>query len=114
MTPGSIGNDYRHLSTGEKLRGLANGVGVSGDGRGWGEAGRVGPVHRLRYGLLLQVDVVGDVDRPLGLRHADAVCAQQRLREGVDAGGLVVPLDEVAHQVALDERGMDPVDIVTA
>ena len=44
------------------------------------------------------------------LGAGDAPRAQERLREGRNAGRLVVELDVVAHLRALHERGVDPVD----
>ncbi len=56
------------------------------------------------------LDVEAEINRPLGLGHGDSVAPHDAVRDGPEAARLVVPLDEVAHQISLNERGMDPVD----
>ena len=54
--------------------------------------------------------VVDHVYRPLRLAHHDRVGARERIRHAVNAAGLIVPLGEAAHDVALGEGGVNPVD----
>src|SRR5439155_23785658 len=49
------------------------------------------------------------IDRALRVAHGDAVATLHGRRNGLDAYGLVVPFDEVAHQISLNQRRVNPV-----
>ncbi len=67
--------------------------------------------HVVRLRRLLQRRVVAHVDRALRLGHHHRIGAREAFRHAVDGGRLVVPLDVVAHRVALHQRGVGPVDV---
>ncbi len=92
------------------LGGLLEGARVGLQTRRRREAREVGKLERRLELALLHVGVEADVGRALGLRNDQVVGADQRFDGGFGAGGLVVPLDEVAHGGALDVGGVDPVD----
>ncbi len=60
--------------------------------------------------FFLHVAVVANIDRSHGLGRRQAIGANERIRHRFDAGRLVVPLDEVAHQIALHQSRVHPVD----
>src|SRR5262249_29310348 len=64
-------------------------------------------------GLLIG-DVEAEIDRTPRIAHGDAIAAHDGGRKGFDTHRLVVPLDEVAHQITLYLCRMDPVDPRTA
>ena len=88
--------------------------GVGLHSRGRGVARHVRHLERLRELLLLDVGVEANVDGALGLGDDQVVGADERLDGGLDAGGLVVPLHEVADRFALHVGGVNPVDPRTA
>ena len=68
------------------------------------------PLDRPLEPAFLEVGVEADVDRPGRLRLGHTTGAGERLGHRGDRGRLVIPLREIAHRVALDVRGVDPVD----
>src|SRR5690348_15858868 len=65
----------------------------------------------LRELVLLQRRVVAHVDRALRLGGHHRIGAREGFRHAFDRARLVVPLAVVADGVALDQRGVGPIDM---
>ena len=88
------------------------GVGRHGRRRRHHARGRHRNLGRERR--LLQPGVVTQIDRPFGLGHHGCIGAHEAFRHALDRGRLVVPFGVVADGLALDQRGMAPVDVRAA
>ena len=106
----SIG--YSAATSLSAIAAIARRVGRHRRGRCGGAIGRQRDLARER--LLLQRGVVAHVDRALRLGRHDRIGAREAFRHALDRGRLVVPLDVVAHGVALHQRGVRPVDVRAA
>ena len=110
------GHARRVFSEQQRVVGGGEHFGSLLDGRGLGRNPRRHFDRKIRQGhLLLQLAflqrrVVAHVDRSLGLAHHDRIGAGKGVRHAVNAAWLVVPFDEIAHDIALRESGMNPVD----
>jgi hypothetical protein len=105
-----VGEDHRPLGRHEPLGRLVErrGVGLQGGGRE--RPVLVRQRHRRGQWVLLERGVEAEIHGPAGLGHHHAIAAGEGVDHARRVGGLVVPLDELAHGVALHERGVDPVD----
>ncbi len=65
--------------------------------------------HRLIDLSFLHIAVEANIDRTLGLGHSDAVSFQERFRDAIHRGRLVVELDILAHRQTLDIRRVHPI-----
>ena len=110
MPPGEFGDDDRPLRARDELRDLRERRWIGLHRRRARSADHVVDRDRVIQWVLLQPRVVAEVHRPSRLRRGDAIRARERSGKVVDRRGLVVPLGEVAHGLALDLRRVDPVD----
>ncbi len=74
--------------------------------------GELRDAQALRVGdrVFLELGVEREQDRRHRRRHRDLVGAHRRLGEMLERGGLVVPLDEIAHQSGGVDGGVHPFD----
>ena len=107
---GVLGEQQRIFRLHQHLRGLGDHRLLRRDARRHLDRGRGRDRHVVYKRAFLQRRVVAHVDGALGLAHHDGVGAREGVRHAVDAAGLVVPLGEVPHRVALGEGRVDPVD----
>src|SRR5918992_327909 len=56
--------------------------------------------------LLLNVAIVADVNRRLWLRRRQSISPNKRIGNRFDACRLIVPLNKVANEISLHQRGM--------
>ena len=110
MTPGELGDDHRPLRAGDHVGGARQRRGLGLHRRGPASVHDALYRERMADLVLLQTGVVAEVHRARGLGRRDAERARERGGEVVDRRGLVIPLREVPHRLALHLRGVDPVD----
>ena len=110
VTAHQVGNNHRIGGIGEQLRRLLQGLRMRLR-RGWRcVALQIGQRQRLAEHFFLDAGVVANIHRPLriGLRNAQG--AHKGFRHIGDGVRLIVPLHVVAHQIALHQRGVNPID----
>ncbi len=105
-----IGQDDRQLRLGEHLRDLTQRRWITLKLCWHRELRDVGDGDRLLELLLLPPRVERQIHRAARLRHHGAIRAHEGFGEARRIVWLVVPLHVVAHQVALHQRRVHPVD----
>ena len=113
-TAQAIGDDNRIPGIEQRLRHARNGFGRRR--RRFRRCELLGIRQRREFGVFLFLDfgVVAHIDRTARLGHGGLIGAREGFGRAFQIGRLIVPFDEIAHQIALNQRGMHPVAARTA
>ena len=109
VPPDFASDDHGPRGVDQEIHGLSERLGIGRGSRRRTVQARLRDQQRRAEALLLQVSVEADVYGSFGLRGGNAIGPQQRFGNRLEAIRLVIIFHEVAHQVPLHQRSMDPI-----